>query len=213
MAAENGNRLRTLPRAMRVALWHHFQLVTGQELMCYCQRDGRFYLHRPLYDNPAIYSLAKRSISCNLIIGVVESALIKKLSLTHTHTHTTVLLLVWNMSGSTWVSRYQKGKTKKVKTNLDLLEQEIVSLTVTLNLLLILYPSPNNKTLTLTLILTLTLLILTLWNLTNPETVFLTKRWRHSWSAVVCTATKALVSQCIATAAVSVVTFFSETLS
>jgi len=31
------------------------------------------------------------------------------------------------MSGSTWVSRYQKGKTKKVKTNLDLLEQEIVS--------------------------------------------------------------------------------------
>ena len=31
------------------------------------------------------------------------------------------------MSGSTRVSRYQKGKTKKVKTNLDLLEQEIVS--------------------------------------------------------------------------------------
>jgi len=41
--------------------------------------------------------------------------------------HTTVLLLVWHMSGSTRVSRYQKGKTKKVKTNLDLLEQEIVS--------------------------------------------------------------------------------------
>ena len=47
--------------------------------------------------------------------------------LAHTHTHTTVLLLVWNMSGSTQVSRYQEGKTKKVKTNLDLLEQEIVS--------------------------------------------------------------------------------------
>jgi len=31
------------------------------------------------------------------------------------------------MSGSTRVSRYQKGKTKKVKTHLDLLEQEIVS--------------------------------------------------------------------------------------
>jgi len=30
------------------------------------------------------------------------------------------------MSGTTRVSRYQKGKTK-VKTNLDLLEQEIVS--------------------------------------------------------------------------------------
>jgi len=40
----------------------------------------------------------------------------------HTHTHTTVLLLLWNMSGTTRVSRYQKGKT-----NLDLLEQEIVS--------------------------------------------------------------------------------------
>jgi len=31
------------------------------------------------------------------------------------------------MFGTTWVSRYQKGKTRKVKTNLDLLEQEIVS--------------------------------------------------------------------------------------
>jgi len=45
----------------------------------------------------------------------------------HTHTHTTVLLLFWNMSGTTRVSRYQKGKTRKDKTNLDLLEQEIVS--------------------------------------------------------------------------------------
>jgi len=31
------------------------------------------------------------------------------------------------MPGTTRVSRYQKGKTRKVKTNLDLLEQEIVS--------------------------------------------------------------------------------------
>jgi len=31
------------------------------------------------------------------------------------------------MSGTTRVSSYQKGKTRKVKTNLDLLEQEIVS--------------------------------------------------------------------------------------
>jgi len=46
---------------------------------------------------------------------------------THTHTHTTILLLFWNMSGTTRVSRYQKGKTRKVKTNLDLLEQETVS--------------------------------------------------------------------------------------
>jgi len=43
------------------------------------------------------------------------------------NTHTTVLLLFWNMSGTTRVSRYPKGKTRKVKTNLDLLEQEIVS--------------------------------------------------------------------------------------
>ena len=44
-----------------------------------------------------------------------------------THTHTTILLLFWNLSGTIWVSRYQKGKTRMVKTNLDLLEQEIVS--------------------------------------------------------------------------------------
>ena len=45
----------------------------------------------------------------------------------HTHIHTTVLLLFWNLYWTTRVSRYQKGKTRKVKTNLDLLEQEIVS--------------------------------------------------------------------------------------
>jgi len=43
------------------------------------------------------------------------------------HIHTIVLLLFWNMSGTTRVSRYKKGKTRKVKTNLNLLEQEIVS--------------------------------------------------------------------------------------
>jgi len=46
---------------------------------------------------------------------------------THTHTHITVLLLFWNMSETTWLSRYQKGKTRQSKTNLDLLEPEIVS--------------------------------------------------------------------------------------
>ena len=44
----------------------------------------------------------------------------------NTHAHTTVLLHSWNMSGTTRVSRYQKGKTRKVKTDLGLLEQEIV---------------------------------------------------------------------------------------
>ena len=43
------------------------------------------------------------------------------------NTHTIVLLLFWNLSRTTWVSRYQKDKTRKGKTNLDLLEQEIVS--------------------------------------------------------------------------------------
>jgi len=45
----------------------------------------------------------------------------------YTHTHTVVLLLFWNLSGTTRVSRYQKGETRKGKTNMDLLEQEIVS--------------------------------------------------------------------------------------
>ena len=43
------------------------------------------------------------------------------------HTHTIVLLLFWNLSGTTRVSRYQRGKNQEGKTNLDLLEQEIVS--------------------------------------------------------------------------------------
>ena len=46
--------------------------------------------------------------------------------LTHTQ-HTIILLLFWNLSGTTQVSRYQKGKNQEGKTNLDLLEQEIVS--------------------------------------------------------------------------------------
>jgi len=42
-------------------------------------------------------------------------------------THTIVLLLFWNLSRTTQVSRYQKGKNQEGKTNLDLPEQEIVS--------------------------------------------------------------------------------------
>ena len=45
----------------------------------------------------------------------------------YTYTNITVLVLFWNISGTTPVSRYQKSKTRQVKTNLDLLEQEIVS--------------------------------------------------------------------------------------
>jgi len=42
---------------------------------------------------------------------------------THTHTYNCFTALLY-MSGTTRVSRYQKGKTRKVKTNLDLLEQD-----------------------------------------------------------------------------------------
>jgi len=42
------------------------------------------------------------------------------------HTHTPVLRPSWILSGTTQVSRYQKGKTMKVN-NLDLLKQEMVS--------------------------------------------------------------------------------------
>jgi len=47
-------------------------------------------------------------------------------SLIMEHRHKIILLLFWNLSGSR-VSRYQKGKNQEGKTNLDLLEQEIVS--------------------------------------------------------------------------------------
>jgi len=43
------------------------------------------------------------------------------------HTIVFILLLFWNLSGTTRVSRCQKGKTRKGKTNLYLLEQEIVN--------------------------------------------------------------------------------------
>jgi len=43
-------------------------------------------------------------------------------------THTQWFLrLFWILSGTTWMSQYQKGKNQEGKTNLDLLEQEIVS--------------------------------------------------------------------------------------
>ena len=65
--------------------------------------------------------------TCQMLTNFQSSLIIRLGSKFVLHTHTTVLLLVWNMSGTTRVSRYQNGKTRKVKTNLDLLEQEIVS--------------------------------------------------------------------------------------
>jgi len=42
-----------------------------------------------------------------------------------TNTHMVVLMLFWNLSGTTQVSRYQKGKNQEGKTNLDLLEDTV----------------------------------------------------------------------------------------
>ena len=58
---------------------------------------------------------------------VVDFIIISRSIITNTHTHTIVLLLFWNLSGTTRVSRYQKGKKQGGNTNLDLLEQETVS--------------------------------------------------------------------------------------
>jgi len=46
---------------------------------------------------------------------------------THTHIHTQPFYCSSGLSRTTRVSRYQKGKTRKGKTNLDLLEQQTVS--------------------------------------------------------------------------------------
>ena len=51
----------------------------------------------------------------------------QNISLNKTHTHTHTQPFYWHLSGTTRVSRYQKGITRKVKASLDLLEQEIVS--------------------------------------------------------------------------------------
>jgi len=68
---------------------------------------------------------ASLNARCNISGGIITAVLYK--NSTRTRTRTIVLLLFWNLSGSTWVSRYQKGKNQEGKTNLDLLEQEIVS--------------------------------------------------------------------------------------
>ena len=75
------------------------------------------YRHYMLFASTPLLFHVKQASFCRLLGHLLRD----------THTHTTILLLFWNMSRTTRVSRYQKGKTRKVKTNLDLLEQEIVS--------------------------------------------------------------------------------------
>ena len=74
--------------------------------------------------------IADREHSCLLVRSYFARSgwTIKLCVLTFfTHTRTIILLLFWNLSGTTRVSRYQNGKNQGGKTNLDLPEQEIVS--------------------------------------------------------------------------------------
>ena len=64
--------------------------------------------------------------SCFMLLPPVQCA--TSVSFLDTiHTQRTVLQPSWILSGTNRVSWYQKGKTRKGKTNLDLLEQETVS--------------------------------------------------------------------------------------
>ena len=74
-------------------------------------------------DNKCVLQCTYNTLSI-VVSGRTLNSLVSPL---HTHTQHNRLLLFWNMSGTTRVSRYQNGKTRKVKTNQDLLEQEIVS--------------------------------------------------------------------------------------
>jgi len=93
-----------------------------------------------LYKSMYLLTYLHPHSTCHLNSTNSRFALFYSTCATQLHTHTTVLLLVWNMSGSTrvssyihgyiytivlqlfwilsgttWVSRYQKGKTRKAK--------------------------------------------------------------------------------------------------
>jgi len=84
------------------------------------------------------YNAASLLASTGLVLGMSEACarmgceylkghfvcIISCVTHTHTHTHTRARAHApcWILSGTTWVSQHQKGKT-----NLDLLRQEIVS--------------------------------------------------------------------------------------
>ena len=93
-----------------------------QQYMCQLQSTYSSYL-QVTYEDILLKNNIYIKIDAVYLVPVSTFELLLLLTVftlqIHTHTHTTVLLLVWNMSGSTRVSRYQIGKTKKVKTNLD----------------------------------------------------------------------------------------------
>ena len=55
--------------------------------------------------DPDIFQTSSKTVVC-VCVFIVRSG--------YTGTHTTVLLLFWNMFGTTRVSRYQKGKTRQL---------------------------------------------------------------------------------------------------
>jgi len=73
---------------------------------------------------PLVSTLPERTTHSPQLLATLLTALLQHRL---TYTLTTVSLLFWNMSWTTRLSRYQKGKTRKAKTNLALLVQEIVS--------------------------------------------------------------------------------------
>jgi len=85
--------------------------------------DGTGDFSQSLVRHKAVTSADSESISWNAsavndagtVIGMLNIVLQK-------HTHTTILWPSWILSGTTQVSQHQKGNT-----NVDLLEQEIVS--------------------------------------------------------------------------------------
>jgi len=84
-----------------------------------------FRLSQPVFPSQSSCCLVK--IPHMFELCILLCLFLNKVVNIHTHTHTIVLLLFWNLSGTIRMSRYQKGKNQEGKTNLDSLEQEIVS--------------------------------------------------------------------------------------
>jgi len=132
-ASASPSTLNTSPKLQNLSTNSRFYIDTNIYTCAYCTS----YWNHAIFTNKLFSSLCTyyplyhyflcahfwQLVQCIELLPVLLSDYL----LPFPTTHTTVLLLFWNLSGTTRVSRYQKGKTSKVKTNLDLLEQEIVS--------------------------------------------------------------------------------------
>jgi len=97
----------------------------------------------PVCSQPALYQTCNHAhISCTFVSGSSSHgrcsysmlcglpglpSTVKSNTVLSTHIHTAVLWPSWILSRTTRVSRHQKRKNQEGKTNLNLLEQEIVS--------------------------------------------------------------------------------------